>query len=50
MLRANMIIREHLCPGSRPDQEQFNALFRGEEVELPKYDFQSGKSKKSGNR
>ena len=30
--------------------EQFNALFRGEEVELPKYDFQSGKSKKSGNR
>lgn len=30
--------------------EQFNALFRGEEVELPKYDFQSGKSKKSGNQ
>lgn len=30
--------------------EQFNALFRGEEVELPKYDFQSGKSKKSGNK
>ena len=30
--------------------EQFNALFRGEEVELPKYDFQSGKSRKSGNR
>ena len=30
--------------------EQFNALFRGEEVELPKYDFQSGMSKKSGNR
>lgn len=30
--------------------EQFNALFRGEEVDLPKYDFQSGKSKKSGNR
>ena len=29
--------------------EQFNALFRGEEVELPKYDFQSGKSKKRGN-
>ena len=29
---------------------QFNALFRGEEVELPKYDFQSGKSKKSGQR
>ena len=30
--------------------EQFNAPFRGEEVELPKYDFQSGKSKKSGNK
>ncbi len=30
--------------------EQFNALFRGEEVELPQYDFQSGKSKKSGNK
>ncbi len=30
--------------------DQFNALFRGEEVELPKYDFQSGKSKKSGQR
>lgn len=30
--------------------EQFNALFRGEEVELPKYDFQSGRSKKSGNK
>ena len=30
--------------------EQFNALFRGEEVELPKYDFQSGTSKKSGNK
>lgn len=30
--------------------EQFNALFRGEEVELPKYDFQTGKSKKSGKR
>ena len=30
--------------------EQFNALFRGDEVELPKYDFQSGKSKKSGNK
>lgn len=28
--------------------EQFNALFRGEEVELPKYDFPSGKSMKSG--
>lgn len=30
--------------------DQFNALFRGEEVELPKYDFQSGKSKKSGQQ
>ena len=28
--------------------DQFNALFRGEEVELPKYDFPSGKSVKSG--
>ena len=28
--------------------EQFNALFRSEEVELPKYDFPSGKSVKSG--
>ena len=30
--------------------DQFNALFRGEEVELPKYDFQSGKSKNSGKK
>ena len=30
--------------------EQFNALFRGEEVELPKYDFTSGKSVKSGKK
>ena len=30
--------------------EQFNALFRGEEVELTKYDFQSGKSKRSGKK
>ena len=29
---------------------QFNALFRGEEVELPKYDFPSGKSVKSGKK
>ena len=28
--------------------EQINALFRGEEVELPRYDFPSGKSLKSG--
>lgn len=30
--------------------EQMNALFRGEEVELPKYNFQSGKSEKSGRK
>ena len=30
--------------------EQFNALFRGEEVELPKYDFQTGMSKPSGKK
>ena len=30
--------------------DQFNALFRGEKVELPKYDFQTGKSKKSGKK
>ena len=30
--------------------DQFNALFRGEEVELPKYDFPSGKSIKSGKK
>ena len=30
--------------------DQFNALFRGEEVELPQYDFQTGKSKKSGKK
>ena len=30
--------------------DQFNALFRGEEGELPKYDFQTGKSKKSGKK
>ena len=30
--------------------EQFTKLFRGEEVELPKYDFQTGKSKPSGKR
>lgn len=29
--------------------EQFNALFNGEEVELPRYDFPTGKSVKSGN-
>ena len=30
--------------------EQFNALFHGEEVELPRYDFPTGKSMKSGNK
>ena len=30
--------------------EQFNALFHGEEVELPRYAFPTGKSVKSGNK
>ena len=30
--------------------EQMNALMAGEEVELPKYNFQTGKSEKSGHR
>ena len=30
--------------------EQFNVLFRGEEVELPKYNFQTGMSEKSGKK
>lgn len=30
--------------------EQMNALFRGEEVELPKYNFQAGRSERSGRR
>ena len=30
--------------------EQFNALFRGEEVELPKYNFQTGTSEKRGKK
>lgn len=30
--------------------EQFNALFKGEEIELPRYNFQVGKSEKSGKR
>ena len=30
--------------------EQFNALFCGEEVELPKYNFQTGMSEKSGEK
>ncbi len=30
--------------------EQMNALFRGEEVELPKYNFKEGRSEKSGKK
>ncbi|MBO4485952.1 MAG: nucleoside kinase [Prevotella sp.] len=30
--------------------KQFKALFRGEEVELPRYNFQTGHSEKSGNK
>ena len=30
--------------------EQMNALFRGEEVELPRYNFQTGKSEMSGRK
>lgn len=30
--------------------EQFNALFNSQEVELPKYNFQTGSSEKSGNK
>ena len=30
--------------------EQFNTLFNGQEVELPKYNFQTGSSEKSGNK
>ncbi len=30
--------------------EQMNALFRGEEIELPRYNFQAGRSEKSGHR
>ena len=30
--------------------EQMNALFRGEEIELPRYNFQAGRSEKSGRR
>ena len=30
--------------------EQFNALFKGEEIELLRYNFQAGKSEKSGKR
>ncbi len=30
--------------------EQLNALFRGEEVEMPRYNFQTGKSERDGKR
>ena len=30
--------------------DQFNTLFRGEEIELPKYNFQTGRSEKSGQK
>ena len=30
--------------------QQFNALFRGDEVQLPKYNFQAGKSEPNGKR
>ena len=42
---------EHLHALNLPlFNEQLNALFQGEEVELPRYDFTSGKSKKSGKK
>ena len=42
---------EHLHALNLPlFNEQLNALFRGEEVELPRYDFTTGKSKKSGKK
>ena len=42
---------EHLHALNLPlFNEQLNALFHGEEVELPRYDFPTGKSVKSGKR
>ena len=42
---------EHLYALNLPLlNEQMNALFRGEEVELPRYNFQTGSSEKSGRR
>ncbi len=42
---------EHLHALNLPlFNEQLNALFQGEEVELPRYDFPTGKSKKSGKK
>ena len=42
---------EHLHALNLPlFNEQLNALFKGEEVELPRYDFPTGKSVKSGKK
>jgi len=42
---------EHLHALNLPlINEQFTALFRGEEVELPRYDFPTGRSMKSGRK
>ena len=42
---------EHLHALTLPlINEQFTALFRGEEVELPRYDFPTGRSMKSGRK
>ncbi len=42
---------EHLHALNMPLlNEQMNALFRGEEVELPRYNFQTGKSEMSGKK
>ena len=42
---------EHLHALNLPlFNEQLNALFKGDEVELPRYDFPTGKSVKSGKR
>ena len=42
---------EHLHALNLPlFNEQLNALFNGEEIELPRYDFPTGKSVKSGKR
>ena len=42
---------EHLHALNLPlFNEQLNALFRGEEIELPRFDFAAGKSKKSGKK
>ena len=42
---------ENICALNIPLlNQQLNALFKGDEVELPKYNFQTGKSEKSGRR